>query len=453
MTLDMLFRPRSIAVLGASSKKGKIGYELVNNLVKHNFSGKIYPINPKGGSVLGIKMYKSLNKVNDKIDLALIALPAEKIIDIVKELGEKGTGSAVIYTAGFSEIGNVELEEKLKKIILDYGIRVIGPNCAGVIYYGHNLYGAFVPGLRDGELALLSQSGAMTAVITEYLYSKNLGLDLLVSYGNKIDVSDEEIIQYFDEDKKIKVFMIYAEGLREGEGRRFFKVIKNVDKPVVMFKGGRGKAGARAAKSHTGVLAGSYRVYRGAMKQLGVYLVDEFYEFVDVAEALAYLNISKGDRIGLVTNSGGPGVILTDKLEKLNMPLPETPRQIMKKLSFMPNFMNRGNPIDLTANGTEELYYHVLSILLRSNWPDIIVALHVPPSFVDPIAIAKAIKDAYIDSKSEKPLIPLIFGDKRWEAYKIFWKEPRLPTPYSHTSAAKAVDALIQYGIRKRKKN
>ncbi len=448
MSLDVLFRPSSIAILGASSKKGKVGYELVNNLVKHNFSGKIYPINPKGGNVLELKIYKTLDEIDKKIDLALVALPAGKIIDTMKKLGEKKVGSAIIYTAGFSEIGNVELESEVKRIILDYGIRVIGPNCAGVIYYGHNLYGAFVPGLRDGELALLSQSGAMTAVITEYLYSKNLGLNLLVSYGNKIDVSDEEIIQYFDDDKKIKVFMLYVEGLRKNEGRRFFEVVKNVNKPIVMFKGGRGKAGARAAKSHTGVLAGQYRIYKGGMNQLGIYLVDEFYELVDVAEALAYLKPPRGENIGLVTNSGGPGVVLTDKLENLNMPLPETPRHIFEKLSFMPSFMNRGNPIDLTANGTEELYYHVLSVLLKDDWPDIIIALHVPPSFVDPIAIAKAIKDAYVDSKSDKPLIPLIFGDKRWEAYKIFWENPRLPTPFSHTSAAKIVDALIQRRLR-----
>ncbi len=448
MTLDKLFRPKSIAILGASSHKGKVGYELVYNLVDKGFEGKIYPINPKGGEVLGLKIYKSLDEVDEPIDLALVALPSSMIIDTIKKLGEKDVGAAVVYAAGFSEIGNVELEEKLYRLIKDYGIRVIGPNCAGIIYYGHRLYGAFVPGLRDGDLALLSQSGAMTAVITEYLYSKSLGLHLLVSYGNKIDVSDEEIISYFKDDRSILAYMLYVEGFKAGEGRRFYEVVKSIDKPIVMLKGGRGSVGARAAKSHTGVLAGSYQVYQAAMKQMGVYLVDEFYELVDVAEGLAYLPIPNGDKVAVVTNSGGPGVVLTDKLEDRGIPLEVTPKNIKGKLSFLPDFMGRENPIDLTANGNEDLYYHVLKILLKEDWPDIVIALHVPPSFVDPIAISKAIRDAYIDSKSDKPLIPLVFGDKRWDAYKIFWGEPRLPTPYSHTSTSKVVDALLLRRIK-----
>ena len=443
MTLDMLFRPESIAVLGASTKEGKLGYELLHNLVRNGYRGKIYPVNPKDGEIFGLKIYTSLNEIKDEIDLALVALPSDMVIDAVKKLGEKGVGAAIIYAAGFSEIGNIELEERLEKMIRKYRIRVIGPNCTGIIYYGNNLYGAFVPKLRDGDLALLSQSGAMTGVLTEYLNSKNLGLHLLVSYGNKIDVTDEEVISYFKDEDSILAYMLYIEGFKVGEGRRFYDTVKSCEKPIVMLKGGRGEIGARAARSHTGVLAGSYKVYKAVMRQMGIYLVDEYYELVDVAEVLAYLNIPDGDHIGVVTNSGGPGVLLTDKLEEIGISLEVTPKSVLDKLAFLPKYMVRENPIDLTAIGDEDLYYQVLTTLLKGEWPDIIIALLVPPSFVNPIAIAKAIRDAYIDSKTVKPLIPLILGDGRWDAYKIFWQEPRLPTPFSHTSTAKAVDALL----------
>ena len=443
--LDSLFKPSSIAVVGASHKPGKIGYAIIENLINAGFKGSIYPVNPKGGVILGFKVYRSISDLPDGIDLALIALPSKYVVDSLIQLAERGVKSAIIYTAGFSEIGEVELEDKIRDVVREYGIRIIGPNCAGVIYWGSSLYAGFVPNVKDGDLAILSQSGAFTEVVREYLSMKKLGLHLLVSYGNRVDISDEEIIDYFSNVDRIKAFMIYLEGFNEKQGLNFCRIAKRVRKPIVMLKAGRGSSGARAAKSHTGVMAGDYKLYLDIMKQAGVYLVDEYYELVDVAEGLAYSKIPRGDSIAIVTNSGGPNVILTDMLESKGYKLTDTPATVREELSFLPEFMVKINPIDMTANANPELYYQVLRILMDSDWPDLIIVIHVPPSFVNPVEISKAIKDAYLDSKMKKPIIPLILGFRRYEAYKIMWEEPRLPTPFDHRSTAEIVDALYLY--------
>lgn len=444
MSLDPLFRPKSIAILGASHKPGKVGYELLKNVIYAGFEGKIYPINPKGGEILGYKVYRSLDEVEDDIDLLLIALPTKYVLDAVKTAGEYGVKSAVIYAAGFAEIGREDLQTELMKIIKRYGIRVIGPNCAGIIYWGSKLNASFSPVSRDGDMALLSQSGAMTAVISEYLEFKGLGLRLLVSYGNRVDVKDHEIIDYFQDSDDIKTFMLYIEGLGEGDGRRLYETIRRSRKPIIIFKGGIGSSGAKAAYSHTAALAGNYKVFRDILTSAGAYLVDEYYELVDVAEALSILEPPSGNNVAIVTNSGGPAVVATDKLEERGIKLPNTPKHIIDKLNFLQPYMNRGNPIDLTADGDEEYYAKVLETLLSSDWPDIIYVIHVPPSFIDPLKIAEAVKDVYIDSGGGKPLVPLFLGRGRWEAYKIL-RTAGLPTPFNHISAAKVIDSLIRF--------
>ena len=442
-SLDSLFRPRSIAILGASHKPGKVGFELVKNIVEAGFQGRIYPINPKGGEILGYKVYRTLHEVEDDIDLLLIALPTKYILESIEEAGKKGVKSAVIYAAGFAEIGREDLQNELVKLVKKYGIRVIGPNCAGIIYWGSRLNASFSPVSRDGFLGLLSQSGAMTAVISEYLEFKELGLRLLVSYGNRIDVKDHEIIEYFNYSDDIRTFMIYIEGLDEGDGRRLYKAIRNSLKPIVIFKTGRGESGSRAAYSHTAALAGRYNVFRDIMFQAGAYVVDEYYELVDVAEALSIVTPPRGKEVAIVTNSGGPAVTATDKLEELGISLHTTPPDIVDKLDFLQPYMNKGNPIDLTADGNEDYYRKVLETLLESKWPDIIYVIHVPPTFINPHKIAEAVRNVYLEHNRKKTLIPLFLGRDRWKAYKII-REAGLPTPLTHISAAKTIHALIK---------
>lgn len=446
-SLDPLFRPKTVAIAGASHKPGKVGYELIKNLIQAGYTGEIIPINPKDGEILGYKVYPSIRDVDKPIDLLLIALPTNYILDVVREAGEKGVRSAIIYSAGFAEIGREDLQDELVRTVKEYGIRVIGPNCAGVIYWGHNLNASFSPVSIKGSIGLLSQSGAMTAVISEYLEFKGLGLQLLVSYGNRIDVKDHEIIEYFEDSRDINAFMLYIEGLSEGDGRRLYQAIKQSEKPIVIFKAGRGSAGARAAYSHTAALAGKYEVFRDVMLQAGAYVVDEYYELVDITEALSLLKPPRGRDIAIVTNSGGPAVAATDNLENMGIELKETPEDVKEKLDFLQPYMNRGNPIDLTADGMEEYYKKVLDVLMDTEWPDLLYVIHVPPSFVDPLKIAEAVKEAYLENSRKKPIVPLFLGRNRWKAYNIL-RSAGLPTPLTHISAAKVVDALLKRGER-----
>jgi len=445
--LDCTFKPKSIAVIGASTKPGRVGYEIVKNLINGGFHGRLYPVNPKGGEISGYKVYKDISEVDDEVDLALIALPAEKAVNIIDKVGTKGVKSVVVFSSGFSEIGNLELEKQLYRKCREYGIRVIGPNCAGIIYWGSNLYASFVPGVKKGDLALISQSGALTAVLVDYLNWKDIGLSLLVSYGNRIDVNEIDIMTYFRDDESIKAFMIYLEGFRKGEGRIFTEAVKDIlrFKPIVVLKAGRGTAGERAVKSHTGALAGDYKLYSDILSSMGVALVDEYYELVDVAEALSVLPQPKSDNIVIITNSGGPAAILADFISYFGLKLPELPSALKEKLSFLPSYMGRTNPIDLTASGLSDIYYETLRVVLKDEWPGCILTIHVPPSFVNPVEIASAVRDAYLDSKVEKPLIPLFLGLRREQAYKVLRLSGVFPTPFNHRSAALSVKWLYRY--------
>jgi len=445
--LDRLFKPKGVVILGSFEGPNKVGYELVRRVISGGYSGKIYPVNPKGGEVLGIKVYRDIGEVDGNVDLALIAIPAKYVPKAMESLGSKGVRAAVIFSSGFSEVGNVQLETEVRQIAKQVGIRVIGPNCAGIVFWGSNLYASFVPNVKRGELGLISQSGAFTAVLIDYMLMKNLGVYFLISYGNRLDVTEYEIIEYFYDDENLRGIMLYLEGLGKGEGKALVNVLRKVikKKPVVVLKVGRGEAGFRAVKSHTGAMAGEYRVYSDILTGIGIPFVNEFYELVDVTEGLSYLPSTKGNNIVLITNSGGPGAILVDHLFMYGINLPKIPNRLRDKLSFLPEYVGRENPIDLTASGLEDEYYNVVREVIRDDWTDIIISLHVPPSFVNPVKIAKAVYDAYIDSKIEKPLIPLFLGPRRWEAYRIFNRDIRLPCPFNHRSTALIIKWLIIY--------
>lgn len=445
--LNGIFRPKNILIVGASNRPGKVGYELVSNLIKNGYSGKIYPVNPKGGEVLGFKIYTSLEEIKDKIDLALIAISADIVPNILEELGHRGVKAAIIFSSGFSEAGNVDLENRVIEIAQRYNIRIVGPNCAGIVNWMNKLYASFVPNVKPGDLGLISQSGAFTAIVMEYMRNKQLGLSLLVSYGNRVDVKEYELLEYFS-DSDIRSFMIYLEGLWEEEGKRLAYTLKNVlkKKPVVILKAGRGEAGLRAVRSHTGALAGDYKIYYNILTGLGVSMVDEYYELVDVAEALAYLPKPSNNNVLIITNSGGPGAILVDQLFMEGINIRKTPSSLKNKLSFLPSYMSKENPIDITASGLSDIYYNVLHTALKDPWSGIIISIYVPPSFANPIDLAKAIRDSYLDSRIKKPLIPLFLGPKRKEAYRIFWRmDDRLPTPHDHRSTAKIVSSILNY--------
>lgn len=443
--LERLLHPGSVAIIGASSKPGKIGNEILRLLVANGYRGRIYPVNPRGGEAYGLRFYTSLEELPGGIDLALIALPEERAIEALEELARRGLGAAVIYASGFAEQGREELESRIRRVVDTYGTRVIGPNCAGFINWVASLYAGFVPDVKPGEMALISQSGAFSAAVNHYIGVKGLGLGILVTLGNKADVSEWELIKHLG--SRHPVYMLYMEGLRTGEGRRLASAVKDSGRPVVILKTGWTDVSQRALASHTASLAGDYRLFKTIMRGAGAYLVDDYISLVDVAEAVYRLETPSNHGIGIVTNGGGPAAILMDHLGRLGHDPGPTPRDVAEKLDFLRPHMQRMNPIDLTADGGPDYYYHTVKTLLESRWPGIIAVLHVPPSFVDPVEVAKAVGDAYRDGGESKPVIPLFLGPRYMEAWRVLDRYG-LPRMLTHASAAEAIDYLLARGLR-----
>ncbi len=443
--LERLFSPKSIVVVGASSKEGKVGYELLKNLVEYGYPGEIYGLNPKGGEAFNIRFCRDVNELPDDIDLALFATSGVVALNVLEALSEKGLGAAVIYASGFAEIGNRELQDRLTSLIKNYNLRIVGPNCAGIVNTLDKVYASFVPNVEKGIIAMASQSGAFSAVVTTYLGMKGVGLAALATLGNKVDVDETDFLKYFSRYEDVKSFILYIEGVKYSRGRILAKTIREVGKPVVILKGGSTEGVEKAVYSHTASLSGDYRILKNVLEGSGAYFTHDYIELGDVAEATAYLNPPKGDRVGIVTNGGGPGVIAVDHLHKLGVKIVRTPDKVIEMLDHLKPYMVRTNPIDLTADGDEDYYYHTVYTLMRSEWPDLIYVLHVPPSFIDPYKVAEAVGQAYVDSGRMKPLIPLFMGVDIKKVGDILHSYG-LPSPTTHRSASMAIDYLIRLG-------
>jgi len=443
--LERLLRPRSVAVIGASSRPGKIGNELLRLLTMNGYRGRIYPVNPRGGEAYGLTFHREIESLPENIDLALIALPGEKAVEALESLARRGLGGAVIYASGFAEQGRAGLEERIRAVVERYGTRVVGPNCAGFINWGARLYAGFVPGVEPGEMALISQSGAFSAAVNHYLRSKGLGLGLLMTLGNKADIGEWELLQHLGDSHP--VYMLYIEGLGRDEGRRLASAVRRIGRPVVIMKTGWTEASQRALASHTASLAGDYSLFRTVMRGVGAYIVDDYVALVDVAEAVYRLAPPGSRDIAVVTNGGGPAAVLMDHLGRLGHLAGPTPREVVDRLSFLKPHMQRGNPIDLTADGGPDHYYHTVRTLMEAGWPGVVAVLHVPPSFVDPVEVARAVGEAYRDSGEAKPLVPLFLGPRFDEAWRVLGSYG-LPRMLSHSTAAQAIDYLVARGLR-----
>lgn len=450
-----LLDPDSVAVVGASPKPGTVGYIILENLATR-FRGEVYPINPKYDVVelwgRKIKFYKSIADVEKIVDVVVIATPAPTVPRILEEAGAKGVKAAIIISSGFAEAGNVELEHTVGDIAKRYGIRVLGPNCIGVYNAFSNFDTIFLPIDRAGRsppgpLALVSQSGAVAVAIMDWAARRKLGLGYLVNYGNKVDVDEVEILEAFAKDDRIKVITVYLEGFKyPGEARRFLKTAKRITpaKPIVAYKAGRGKAAQRAVKSHTAAMSGTYEMYRGLFKQAGIIEASSVREMFDMAKALATQPIPRGNRVLIVTDSGGMGIQAVDVLEALGLEVPEIPESIGRELrkELLP-FAAVSNPIDVTGSATDEHYKIVIDALLPTPFFDmalVVTLLQVP-------GLTKNLAEHIIDAKRYgKPLAVVNFGGSdlviKFEELLEDNDIPVYPTP---DRAAKALWALYRY--------
>ena len=431
--LDSIFYPENVALVG-SMKEGKIGYEVLQNILDHGFQkrGNIYPINPDGGEVLGLKVYESIDEVPE-LDLSVIASPAKYVPSLVEESADKGANGSVIISSGFGEVGNTELKEELDQVRRENDIRVIGPNCAGIFSTHHDLYASFELPVEKGDLAFITQSGAFGGAALGFAKERGIGFSSFVSYGNALDLNEIDFIEYFADDDNTGIIGVYLEGTKDG--KELMSVIEDTDKPVIIIKSGKSSRGSEAVSSHTGSLAGSYKVYNTALRQAGAVEVEGMEEFFDAVKTSKVGIKSSDSNVAVVTNSGGPGIMCTDKLESLGLNVVELSEEIKEELrEFLPDQCSVKNPIDIIADADYERYKRTIEIVDKDDKVDSIVNICVPPVFIS----SKDIANAVIDADYNKPLVANFMSGELVDDGVEMLEEENIPNFLTPERAAKA---------------
>ena len=445
-SLDVIFKPKSIAIVGASRDPKAIGHQCVKNLIDSCYKGKIYPINPKAEEIAGLKCYRSILEVPDEIDVALIVVPAKYVPAVTEECGKKNVKGLVIIASGFSEVGRRDLEDEVVSIAKKYGMRILGPNIVGVINNPLKANASFAPYLPyPGNAALISQSGALLIAMDARTWSDKVGIAHMISIGNMADLNFGDLIEYFNEDPDTKVISLYMEGVKDG--RKFLRTAKNSKKPIVALKAGVSQRGAAAAASHTGSLAGSVKIYEAAFKQGHVIKAENLDALFDETMALSLQPPMQGENLLIITNGGGVGVLATDAAEKYGVPIKDAPddlKLLMRK--SMPEFGSPRNPVDLTGMADRPEYEGSIKDALKHPWVNGVVVLYCETSFTDPQNIAEGIHKAIKDSGVEKPVAVSFVGGERSVKAGEWLIENGVPYYKSPDAAVRAINALRAYG-------
>jgi len=402
--LSPIFSPQSVAVIGATETLNSVGRTILENIVKGGFAGQIYPVNPKRDTVLGIKAYPSITAVPTAPDLAVIITPPPTVPGIVKDCGVRGVKGVIIISAGFKEIGapGVELERQVLAEATKAGIRIVGPNCLGVMVPSHKLNATFAADMaRPGSVGFISQSGALCTAILDWSLKENVGFSAFVSLGSMLDVSWGDLIQHLGDDPNTKSIVMYMESI--GDARAFLSAAREValTKPIIVIKPGRTEAAAKAAASHTGSLTGSDEVLQAAFQRVGVLRVEAISELFDMAEVLAKQPRPKGPRLTIVTNAGGPGVLATDMLIGSGAQLANLAPETMEAFNkILPPTWSHNNPVDIIGDAKPELYAKSLEIAANDPNTDGILVILTPQAMTDPTATAECLKPyAHIPNK------------------------------------------------------
>ncbi|MCK4438639.1 CoA-binding protein, partial [Candidatus Bathyarchaeota archaeon] len=387
MKLDAIFRPKSVAIIGASNTPGKVGYVLTNNLLKSRYAGSVYLINVRGGEILGHQSYKSILDVPGDVELAVIAIPSQYVISTVEQCGEKDVEALIVISAGFKETGHegAELEKKLVETVKRYGMRLQGPNCLGVINTHVPLDLSFASSLpKKGSIGFITQSGALGTAILDWIIAEEIGFGSLISLGNKADLDEIDFIEAMAEDPDIKVILLYLESIERG--RKFLEVAERVvkKKPVMVVKGGTSSAGAKAAGSHTGALVGSFLAYQKAFDRAGVILTESMEDLFNYAVAFTQQSLPEDEGIAIVTNAGGPGILSTDLVEKLGMKMASLSEETVKKLKEnLPDAASTGNPVDILGDALPDRYAVAVECALQDTNVHALVVLLTPQAMTD----------------------------------------------------------------------
>lgn len=451
-SLEPLFRPRAIAVVGASRTAGNIGYEIVHNLVVRGYTGAVYPVNPHARAIHGVPAYPSVQDVPGPVDLAVIAVPKEHVTKVVEACGEKGAGAVVVVSAGFREVGDAgrEREFRLLDAVRRHGMRLIGPNCLGVLSTapGVSMNATFAPVMPPpGPVSFMSQSGAMGVTILDYAAEYGIGIHHFVSVGNKADVSGNDLIEYWAADEETRVILMYLENF--GNPRKFTRLARRVTrtKPILAVKAGRSAAGALAATSHTGALAASDAAIDALLAQCGVIRVDTVEELFDLAMAFSHLPVPKNDAVAIVTNAGGPGIIIADACESAGLRVaPLSAATIERLRRDLPEEASVRNPVDMIATATAANYELALDAVLSDDAVSAAIAAFVPPLAVRQVDVASAIVRAR-RMHPKKPVLAVLMGREGLPQGRAELAEAGVPAYIFPESAARALAALNRYRI------
>ncbi len=445
--LQHFFNPSSVAVVGASQNTAKIGYEILNNIVRYGYSGDVYPINPTAKEILGYQAYPDLASVPSKIDVAVVAVPAGKVMDVLEQCGKKKVDSVVIITAGFKETGpqGARLEQELVTRSRELGIRVVGPNCLGIIDTASTLNASFAAGMPlAGHIGFFSQSGAMCVAILDWALGENVGFSRFVSLGNKMDISETEIMLSMGQDENTRVILGYLESIEDGP--RFMKAARQVSKtkPIIIIKSGTTSAGAKAASSHTGALAGSDHAYRAAFKQSGIIRAESMQSLFGYAMAFASQPLPKGPSLAIITNSGGPGILAADACDRSSLHLVPTKKETADRLrEFLPPSASVYNPIDIIGDASHERYNKTLEVVLKDDLIHTVLILLTPTAAVDAEAVARGIVSLAKDA--DKPIITVFMGERGVRGARKILQDHAIPSYNYPEDSITALDAMLSY--------
>jgi len=469
--IEVFFNPHSVAVVGASRNVNKAGHVIFKNFAENRargiFKGSLYAINPNETEVLSYRCYPSLSRVIDPIEVVVVVVPSQFVPQVMREAAAKKVKAAVIISSGFREVGNIALEEEIKGIAQSANMRLLGPNCLGVYDSRTGVDMIFLPETKilqngnevvvtprpmPGNLAIVTQSGAFGVAALDYLAGREMGVSKFVSFGNKADVNEPELLAYLMEDRETEVILLYAEGI--AAGRKFLEIAKEVTKtkPIIALKTGKTSSGARAAVSHTGALSGTDKIYDGAFAQAGVIRARDMDDFFHIAKAFSTQPPPEGDGIAVLTDAGGPGVMAADECDTRGISIRKLSDvtlqkfEVLKDQQKIPKFAATLNPVDLTGSASSEMFELATKILLED--PDvhslIVIGLHHVPGldedFVDRIA--------NVTSQYRKPVVACDIGETEMAMYvRSRFEKMGIPSYSSPEDAARSLVALVRYGL------
>jgi acetyltransferase len=448
LDLEAIFRPGSVAVVGASRTPGKVGYILTRNMMDSGFGGKIYPINPGADEILGLKCYKSVLDVPDVIDLAVITIPSASVLQVADECGRKSVKALVVISAGFKETGHdgAVLEQQLLEIGKKYNMRIQGPNCLGLINTETPINLSFAAGMpRKGRIGFISQSGALGTAVLDWIIKENIGFHSFISLGNKADLDEVDFIEAMAEDDDVGVILLYLESIEKG--RKFIdtsmRVVKK--KPVIVLKGGTSSAGARAAGSHTGAFVGSFLAYQTAFNKAGVILAKGVEELFDYGVAFTEQPLPRDEGIAIITNAGGPGILATDLAERLGVKLASLSSDLQNRLrQNLPPASATGNPVDVLGDARADRYRFALNEVLADDHVNAVIVLLTPQAMTESLETAKSI----VETKTEvgsKPILAVFMGGGAVEEASKLLVENGVPCFDFPEKAIQTISAMYTY--------